>query len=168
MKRLGVLIVSVVAIGFLSTGCSSLKVKTDFDAEYDFSTLQTYTWIQGARGLDDDLNKDPAIRAPFTQAVESTLQKKGFQLIQNGKADFLVAIYGRREGVFRYSSMDMSMDTGFDLEGIVVIEITDPETEDIVWQGQGRQDLKKVVDPEYRERHSVKVVEKILKEFPPK
>ncbi len=167
MKRLGVLIVSVVAMAFLSTGCSSLKIKTDFDADYDFSTLRTYTWIEGGRGLDDDLNKDPAIRAPYTQAVDSTLRQKGYQLIQSGKADFVVAIYGRREGVFRYSTMDMSMDTGFDLEGIVVIEITDPESEEIVWQGQGRQDIKRVVSPEYRDKHSVKVVGKILKDFPP-
>ena len=167
MNRLSVLIVSVVAIAFLSTGCSSLKVKTDFDADYDFSSLRTYTWIEGARGLDDDLNKDPAIRAPYTQAVNSTLQKKGYQHIENGKADFVVAIYGRREGAFRYSTMDMSMDTGFQLEGIVVIEITDPEAEEVVWQGEGRQDIQRVVSPEYRDKHSVKVVGKILKDFPP-
>lgn len=168
MKRLGVLTMSVVAVGFLSTGCSSLKIKTDHDSSYDFNDLTTYTWIEGARDLDDDLNKDPAIRAPYTQAVDSTLQKKGYQLIQNGKADFVVAIYGRREGVFRYSTMDMSMDTGFEMEGVLVIEITDPEIEEVVWQGQGRQDMKRMVSPEYRERHSVKVVGKLLKNFPPK
>lgn len=47
----------------LASGCASVKVKTDFDSEYDFNSLKTYRWATGKElNPDDVLAKNPSTR----------------------------------------------------------------------------------------------------------
>src|SRR5262245_22907000 len=80
---LGVLVLS----GALAQGCSSVRVATDWDRQFDFSALHTYSWAPSkdsgeAQGL-------PFLDRRIRQAVDAELAERGFQPHESG-GDFLV------------------------------------------------------------------------------
>ena len=85
----------------LASGCASVKVKTDFDSEYDFSTLRTYRWATGKElNPDDVLAKNPLVRRRFVKSVDNVMARKGFTLLESGDADFVIVMHaGAKEKV---------------------------------------------------------------------
>ena len=79
---------------FMITGCSSSKVKSDFDPKADFSTYKTYQWVSGIKiDRNDELSRHPTVLKVVQASVDKVLKEKGFQQVESGDPDFLVAVY---------------------------------------------------------------------------
>ncbi len=75
-------------------GCSSTRVRTDYDEGASFIQLKTYDWID----QPVDAGGNPAVNSPLVQkrtrnAIDSELLRKGFQKATTRDPDFLVAIH---------------------------------------------------------------------------
>jgi hypothetical protein len=155
---------------FLATGCSSLRVKVNYEPGYNFGALKTYAWFKGEARRDDPLNIDPAIRIPYMQSADTVLKGKGFQLAEGTESDFVVSLVGRTESVYRYSGGTLSiesLDVGNVWEGTLVVEIMDSKTQAVIWSCRASRAIRRGLDPEQRDAYSLKITKRVLKKFPP-
>lgn len=171
---------------FLLAGCSSTKVKSDYDPDADFSQFKTYQWISGIKvNQGDELSKHPSVLKIIQASVDKELESKGFQKAEEGTdPDFLVAVHAAvKEQLYvdqvagasslyypwwgpggGYVSMNYSD------EGTLVVDIIDFKAKKISWRGMGKKSLKTYRDSQTAEKQeaSDKIVSKIMMTFPPK
>lgn len=179
----GNLLLSVLALAAVS-GCASLTVRRDYDAEHDFASFKTYTWqheVQPETGnprIDNSLLDDRIRRA-----VNNTLAGKGFRQVDRSDADFLVAYFRDyrsritggswnvgvgRSGYGRYGSVGYGSDISEYDESILTLDILSPEDERTIWRGVGIRTTYEGSSPDKITRIVNKAVSKILKKFPPR
>jgi hypothetical protein len=174
MKRI-MIFLSIIIIYALSA-CSPISVKIDYDSEADFSKYQTYKWIK--------LKKKPAAKQVkinslnqkrIERAVEKELVTKGFEKIEKGKADLLIAAhinvknkvdivtygygYWRRP---RYGGR--VVEARHYKEGVLILDIVDAREKQLIWRGWAKNCLH---GPDNAEEKINKAVNKILEDFPP-
>jgi hypothetical protein len=170
---------------FLITGCSSSKVKSDFDPKADFSTYKTYQWVSGIKiDRNDELSRHPTVLKVVQASVDKVLKEKGFQQVESGDPDFLVAVHAgvsqqtRVEQVAGASSMYspwwgayggyVSM-SNYD-EGTLIVDVVDFSQEKITWRGMGKKAIENYRDSqaEQRQQDFDQLVAKIMTTFPPR
>ena len=171
----------------LMVGCSSLRVSHEYDTAVDFSKVKTYAWQNetqpktGNMRIDNDL-QDQRIR----RFIEQALQAKGYAKTDRGAADFLVGYqlglqqkvksdsmqtnvgvgFGRRG---RYGSIGLSKSIGVETydEGMLLIDILDPESEVLLWRGKGTKAVSPHADQDKKTRALNEALTQILELFPP-
>lgn len=174
----------VVLIAGLIAGCSSVSVQQDFDTSVDFSSLKSFAWLHteqpqiGDPRIDNDLN-DKRIRS----AVNSALLTKGVQEADRAQADFMVVYYidykrklssgsvsvGVGRGSYgRYGSAGLSSGVSEYEQGLLTIDILDPNNEKMIWRGVGTRTISESSSPQKTVEIFNEVVDKILEKFPPK
>lgn len=182
MKRLtyGLFLVVV----WVLSGCSSVRVVRDYDREASFKHLQRFSWehVQqpktGHPRIDNEL-VDRRIRA----AVEASLQSKGFERVSRNDEDFRVAYYIEFKRKLGGSSLSLGLGFGgygrygggvgygtgrSDYEvGILIIDIIDARSNEVIWRGSGSRVLYEGSDPDKATRIVNEAVDKILGYFPP-
>ena len=72
-------------------GCTTMQVRTDYDAEVSFTQLSTYDW--GDR--EADASADPAVNSPLLErhiqdAVEGELGRMGYRKVTSDTPDFRI------------------------------------------------------------------------------
>ncbi len=135
-------------IGILavSTGCSTIRVETDFDPDADFASLKTYKWIEHTKKTDSEMMKDPLIRTHVINAVENEMDAKGYFKAVNENPDFLIAFYaGSRKKVdvthyhYRYGRWGRLRGRDISVrkykEGTLIVDIIDARTKQLAWRG---------------------------------
>ncbi|MEE9367267.1 MAG: DUF4136 domain-containing protein [Pontiella sp.] len=173
----------VVSISILS-GCSSTSVTRDYNETTDFSTLKTFAWQHadqpqtGNPRIDNDLI-DERVRA----AVNRDLSAKGFNLVEEPEADFLVAYFveykqriggGTMSVGMRGGSYGRAAGVGYNTgisdyeEGYLTIDVIDPEEGKNFWRGVGRRTSYENNNPKKITKIVNQSVSSILKKFPPK
>ena len=175
MTLLPKLTIAVILLGLLSA-CAS-KVSYDYDTEYDFSQLQTFT-VDAAKS-DDDL-MDRRIKAFITD----NLTAKSFSLNEQ-TADFRV-IHALSDGMRQAKekpSLSVGAAGGSSGSGMGVgislpmggnkityslqISITDSSNR-LVWQGQDSFKLSDGSGPDEKSAALSSTTSKILAQFPPR
>lgn len=175
------------------TGCATVKVKTDFDPEFDFSTLKTYRWATDKElNPDDELVKNPLLRKRFVKSVNQTMVQKGLTKAESGEADFVIVMHaGTKEkvrvdqtstisgpvlmGRRHYSSWygpgwgyhSGSTTVSYYTEGTLVIDIVAWKTKEMVWRGAGTKTVRDYSSHEKQQESIDESVTKILEDFPP-
>jgi hypothetical protein len=181
--RLFLFILLIVAVG----GCSGIKVSQDYDLGKSLPVMKTYQWKTATQAGTGDVRIDnPLLDARIRKAVDRVFSEKGFQKVAAGTPDFKVAYqfsiskkiqsddirtgfgfgvgsHGRHGGVAVSTGSTV---TQYD-QGLLVIDLTDVESGDLLWRGNGTRHLPEHTDPEKREQSVNEVVEKILEQFPP-
>jgi hypothetical protein len=167
-------------------GCSSLSVNSDYDPDYDFSTLKKFRFATDEESSKKDLlANNPLLKKRIQSSVKKELLKKGFQFIEGGGADFVVNImagteektevssspnvyygwgYGYWGGYYGGSNVTVTNYT----EGTVLIDIISTEKNQLVWRGV----IKDVIDRtatthEEKQEYLDYIVTEGLKDFPP-
>lgn len=85
MKKL---IFAVLAVIFIS-GCSTLHVQVDYDPEYDFKSLSTFSVIYTKKGDTRDL-----ARSRIARSLELYMEKKGYKSTKDkSQADFYFVLH---------------------------------------------------------------------------
>lgn len=175
---------------FLSAGCSSVQVATDYDKKVTFDQYKTFAFYKD--GIDkveiSDLDKKRILRA-----VEQQMIAKGFTKSDNpdlmvnifAKANERVDVYGSGYGYgygFGYygSPFFYGGPYGFggyggyggygnnvsvSTEGILFVDLIDAKKKELVWQGKGTGVLTDNANK--KDAKVQEFVAKILEQYPP-
>ena len=165
--------------------CSGIEVSQDYQKEYNFSGLKTFAWKpneDNGYGIEKNDLVDKRIRT----AIENTLLTKSYRLIDSYNPDFFISYHvtveqkitssGASGGVSvgrssrgRYGGVGMS--TGSQVraydQGTLLIDVTIPLGDKLVWRGISTQSLSEHSSPEESTVRINETVEKILAQFPP-
>jgi len=161
----------------VTTSCSRIRVKRDYDDAFDFSTLKTFSWLERPEKPFEYLTNPVANRKQLDNYVRETvtreLERRGY-LKTVVKPDFLVThILEVQEKLYVH---DMSYTTDFRVDksvalpyrtGSLVLDFVDPTTSRLFWRGPASS----VVADEQLDRYEVRqkvreAIKKILEEFP--
>lgn len=170
------------------TACSGMKVNVDYDTEFDFSRLQTWSWRYveqpetGDKFLDNPL-QDRRIR----ESVSTALDEKDLRRVEE-HADFLVSYelkvetrsktsnvsvfvgtgtWGRHGGVSVGAGAPVATNTTPYEVGTLFIDFVDPATGNLFWRGTGQATLSDAGSPEANQAATLEAVRKILQNYPP-
>ena len=168
-------------------GCSSIRVSQDYDLSGQFLSLETYAWQTDHQPQIGDIRVDNTLLdARIRSAVDRSLAEKGYRKVGGDVADFHVA-YTYQIGS-KIESDNVTFGFGFGGggggryggigidsagrvreydEGLLVIDLLDVSTGELLWRGNGTSRVDQHPKPEEAEKRIRQVVEKILAQFPP-
>lgn len=185
---------AALAVGvFLSTllaltGCSSLKVHSDWDPQYDFARVQTWKWAEVPQTPTGSavIDTDGLMAQRVMRAVEENLATRGYVKTATSEGDFEVAWFLTVEpktqvttvndyhgygGPYRgwYGAGYGGSTTVVDSynEGTLIIDIRDGKTRELAWRGSATARLREKSDPEKAQQRANDAVTQILAKFPP-
>ena len=175
----------VAIVNFLAS-CSGVKVSQDYEQGYNFAALKTFAWKPNENneyGLKDNELVDKRIRT----AIVDQLTAKSYVMVESTKPDFFISYKltveqklsssGASGGVSlgrsshgRYGGVGMS--TGSQVraydQGTLLIDITDPKEDKLIWRGVSTQTVDEHSSPSKSTVIINETVEKMLKQFPPR
>jgi hypothetical protein len=173
----------------LLCACSTVRVSQDYRLGTNFSDLKTYRWqpvaedIKGDAPMDDPL-RDERIR----KAVERNLSAMGFRKVSEDRPDFFIEV---QYSVYRVSeSNDVRGEVGIGTwggphgsyggisvgpgwgfytrqEGMLHIDVIDPQSGTILWRGKGTHSVEEYWKPQTKSEKINELVGKVLSQFPP-
>jgi hypothetical protein len=175
----------VVALLAALQGCTTLKVRTDFDHGADFSGLRSFAWLEppeypGVNPFQDNT----LLRKRVREAVSRELASKGFEEVPQEQADLLVTFHvtiDERTGHYSYPvGVDYAYGYGYRgylvgvsypgghtesfQEGTLILDLIEPAEMQLRWRGWTTGS----VPTRDRDRNRIELaVEKILDKFPP-
>ena len=156
------------------------NVITNYLPGTDFAKYRTYKWVTiGPSGVPDQI-----LDTQIKQSIDSQLAAKGLTKVDNDKADLLVryqvAVSKEKEwnatgmdDVFRWPGMSTATgsatatSTTIDV-GTLVLDMYDPSAKQLVWTGHATKTINPSKDPQKNQRNIDKVMQKLLKGFPPR
>jgi len=184
---------SLVLWAGLSLACETVRVSTDYDAAVDFARLRTFAWIDPP--LKEEARDESAAGAdPFTHntlldkrvrdEVDAYLTSHGYRAAGAGESpDFLLRYEVVSQPVTRDSPVIISSGVGrygygwgygsgvgyapatTYQEGTLILDVIDPQTQQIAWRGWGVSEAR---DANMEPERVQKSVTAILAKFPPK
>ena len=178
--RLAVYALSV-SVAAAAAGCSGVTYNDDYDPSIDFSSFQTYAWLQPSgdntaqkRGVDEFSERR------IINAIEEQLSAKGLSPAGSGTPDFLVNFY-----VTTQQKMDVNTYyTGWGYygwygggtqtyvnqwtEGTLIVDFVDFSDKDLAWRGWAQAAIEPDLNADQRTRRINEIIGGIFKRFPPK
>ncbi len=179
-----------IALFLILNGCSSIDVKQDYNAEYNFNTLKTYNWLDTNPNVSSDsrVNND-LIKDRMTTSVEAALKAKGYTKVDRAEASFLVTWLGAIDKKLQVQTIDhyyrpygygsrgayapftnsgsrKTIVSEYDL-GTILIDILDPKEHKLIWRGTGQGIVHSGRSPEQITKGINNAVQQILEQFPP-
>ena len=168
-------------------GCSGIEVSQDYDKEATLSNLNRYAWQSETQAKTGDVRVDnPLLNNRIRKAVETNLENKGMQESADSVPDFWIKYEyvirqkvrssGVRTGVgFGYGGSGsfggIGVSRGADVrsydEGLLVIDVMEPESGKLLWRGQATFYVSEHSNPEESTEQINTVIQKILNQFPP-
>ena len=167
-------------------GCAGVRVSQDFEPGTDFSAYETFDWQSAAQPQTGDIRIDnPLLDGRIRKAVELALVAKGFRKTDRASADFLVDYSLAVQA--KIDSSPVSIGTGFGIggggsfggigvgtpvvdsyeEGLLIINIYDTKTGQLIWRGSGTRRLSWPSEPAKNTADVNTLVDKILAQYPP-
>jgi hypothetical protein len=177
MKEVGAMKIMKAILGIALivglVGCYSSHVASDYDREVDFASLKTFGWMSRTEESTSPVS-NTLLEKRIRNAVGQMLTSEGYQQETIGNPDFLIAYHtGVAEKIditsYGYGYWPRYYGPGsFDLlqykEGTVVLDIVEPEANQLVWRGWY---VGAIDDREISEEKIYAAVKHILEEFPP-
>lgn len=166
----------------LTTGCTSIKTHTSHESSYDFSQLKTYAWGENAistgslgRGADAMLvGVEQMARRDIQPIVDGMLADKGFSKDTAGNPDFIIVYKATGTATHDIPQtyypgtpppITYSMQVGTFMMGAIQIEISEPNTKNVIWRSYGETPITGDGSSNAKLTRALK---KILRDFPPK
>jgi hypothetical protein len=185
-----------VFVGILALGGAvvhaGMKVKVEYDKEYDFSKAKTFGWHPDGAGevkLLERTGDDPeAIRTKWEptikDAVETELTKRGLVPATSGIPDLYLNYYflagPNSESQYRgqfigaippWGVPDFEMTTSslklFE-QGTLILDIIDGPKRQITWRGIAQAEINRQNSAAKRDQRILEAMTEMLKKFPPK
>ena len=179
-------IVLICLVSLFLQACSGITVSQDFEKEYNFAGLKTFAWKPNdnkSYGVKDNDLLDKRIRT----AIENTLQEKSYQRGDSFNPDFFISYHYNVEQKITSSGLSggvsvgrssyggfggVGLSSGSDVraydQGTLLIDITIPLGDKLVWRGVATQSVSDHSSPEESTANINETVEKILAQFPPR
>lgn len=183
-------------VALIFTGCSSIKVTSDFDTTVDFTQFKTFEYYGWAEESNKILNQLEQER--IESAFGKELKKRGLSYMKKGEGgDLIITLYVVAEqktsttanttttgmggygygGYYGYgpaygwggSSMHNSTTTYTERDytvGTVVIDVYDAKEKKLIWESMGTGTVKETKTPEAKEKNTNSAVAKIMATYP--
>ena len=180
LSRVLVLLVATAAM----SGCSSLKIHTDYDPGVDFARLQSYAWLPDPSSPTGDPRLDSSLlHARVRRAVDSQLAARGHREASPDEADFLVAYHVALETKLDVDTIDYGYGYGWGHwyggtrsstrvreyeQGTLLLDFVDPKTRQLLWRGSSSARIRPDSSPEEHQKRADEAVAAMLERFPPK
>ncbi len=189
MIRLALLMISGIAV--LSSGCSSMTIRSSHDPFARFPETGSFGWVAGPQNLPDDPRVDRAsLDARIRKAVQSQLATKGYKLASDNNPDFLVAYHVAIEGELTAATVNQnyhswgygpdgqwsfgphrqlpqSSGPGF-AQGSLVLDLVDPGATRILWRASAQARIVVSASEQEKDRRVNEAVRRMLERFPPR
>lgn len=163
----------LLSIFFLS-GCSSIKVQSDYEVDYDFKQLKSYSVLSN---MDKTLTDITAKRLDL--ALSKKFTELGYTKVPKEQADFYIVYHTEVKtktridtdyqtlGMYPYRyGRSMSISTSTRVReyevGQLIIDIMDSKTKTIISRGIAEDRIKKFKNPQERMAYINKVVQEII------
>lgn len=175
MKTLNILV--VFGLIFL-TSCGGLKTYTDYDETLDYKNLQSFDFYDRMKTGLDELDEKR-----FNSSLIEVLEEKDFIQKEN-KPSFLINFYSETYLKKRQHNIGVSIGTyGRNVGGSlgsgipiktsenilsITVEFVHPDTNELFWQGIAEGKLNPKNTPQERTAYFKKMIQKLLKDYPPK
>jgi hypothetical protein len=160
----------IAAIIVVSVAAFGQEVKTDYDHHANFERFHSYRW-------EKVQTTDPLWQSRIQEAVDQTLQAKGWQRVDRG-GDIAITAVGSARNQQEYQTFYDGMggwrwrgfgETTTQVEnyavGSLVLDFYDSANKQLVWRGIASDTLSD--KPQQNEKKLEKSVDKMLKDFPP-
>ena len=153
-------------LGILISGCAVIDVDYDYDASYDFSNLNSYSWFE----MPVDLPVDTFAMQRIKSAVDQQMKKKGFTQA-TGPADFIVSLQGYKNTVRQTPqstrvSGQLTANDQFQ-EGAFTLTMIDAKSDRLIWEGHGKGVVAPNLSTEERTQKVNEAIAKLLTNFHP-
>lgn len=163
-------------VSLLLTSCGA-TVTTDFDQDVDFSQYTTYNFYPS---IDSGLNQLDDKRIMY--ATDSLLQARGFtksdapqlyinffarETLTNSQNTIGIGIGGGGRNVGGGVSGGIPIGSS-QINQQLTVDFIDAAKDDLVWQAVGDGSFKEKTSPKKKEAYYFNVIQKILKQYPPK
>lgn len=177
----------------LSACSSGIQTTQDYSPDFSFAQIQTWDWMPEPprTGAANPRADNDFVRTRLRNAIEATMEDKGFQKVDGGDPDVRVGFHlaldegvdyrtlntyyggGWGYGMYRYPYGGMGMSSTTVQErrytvGTLIIDVFDVASQQLVWRGAGEGRLKDpTTDPVERQRRADDAVWEIMRPFPP-
>lgn len=144
------------------------KVTTDYDRSADFRTYKTYAWATSSHPA-----KDPLWNRRVMENIDRQLAAKGLQKVDTGADLYVSYNSGLKENVSlhgfgtggRWTGGSFSVNKSTEIEGTLVVELTDTGSKQLVWRGIATETASKKTEKNIEKLE--KAVEKMFRQYPP-
>lgn len=177
---------------FVALGaCSIMNITSDYDPSTNYSGLSTYNWMPDPQETTGDPRIDnPFLASRIRNAVDNTLAAKGY--LVSDTPDFLIGYHAAVKDKTDVQTINTSYGYGpgwgweygygnrpygwtgapetfvYEYEeGSLILDIVDPESNELIWRGSAQAEVDRSASPEKREKKINEAVERILAQFPP-
>ena len=175
-------------------GCSGIQVSQDYDPSTNFGLYRTFAWApEPAQKSGDVLIDSPFMDRRIRNAIETTLQSRGYPKVEGGRPDFLVTYqlvvrtqveidtvgpafgWGAYPYPYGYWGYPYPYWGGIDYTtfinqyevGTLLIDFTDAKTHQLFWRGVGSRRISQQSTPEKSTEVVDRTVGEILAQYPP-
>jgi len=169
-------IFSIIFISFLLLSCGT-TVNYDYDKETNFTFFKTYNYFSD---LDSGLSELDNKR--IIKATDSLLALRGF--IKSETPQFLINFFAK-EGATRPKNtigigvgsgggnVGVGVSGGIPIGGNVIeqqltLDFVDTTKDELIWHAVSNGEIKEEASPTQKDKHYNKLLNKILKGYPPK
>ena len=177
-------------VTFLLAACARIPVTTDYEVNWDFSTINSYAWLEPQQKIIvDPLVDNELMSKRIRRSVETQLNARGMvKTAVSSNPDVLISYhvstkermdvhtYFNHFGYHPYFGHSYFGRAGFGhsditvqqyTAGSFVIDIIDPETKQLVWQGVSERRLNQQGTPKQKDHYVDETIRAILDKFPP-
>jgi hypothetical protein len=178
---------SILALAAALAGCSSVKVRTEYDPKASFKDYKTYGWLAAAPGPEQaGPIRNPEIRGQVVAIVDRELKKKGLTLVPlEAKPDLVVTVIGWANSRVEVSSYGYAYGGAYVYgaygpgvavpvaqvheyaEGTLILDLIDEKTRNLVWRGTANDTLSSP-DPAIIKAAAEEATKKLMEMYPPK
>jgi hypothetical protein len=172
------------------SGCNSVSMNYDYDANFDFSTLKYYSWLE----VPNDFPANEITINRIKNAVDQQLTMKGLEKSAESP-DFRVSMLGFkdiiREGVVtgttysdypghrtnrrypgyrgygRYEEFERRYEVNEFEQGTLTLTMIDAARNALIWEGTVTMILEPERSTEYKQQKTQETIAKLLANFPP-
>lgn len=167
-------------LAFLISGCSSLKIATDYDPSANMTPPKNFAIVHKDLEGQDTLTADRIIAA-----LRSELKAKGYIETPKESADFYLLFHTgvttktRIDTDYQYVNMyPYSYGYGYSMvvmpqtrtysydEGKLILDAVLPQKNKIIWRGTAVDYLKDLETPQEKTAYINKVLKALMKRFP--
>jgi hypothetical protein len=176
-------ILTVLIAAAALSGCSTMKIHTDYDPGRDFSRLQSYAWLPSPPQRTGDPRIDNSLlNARIRTAVDAQVAERGYRMTSPEEADFLISYHAGLENKLDVNTIHSSYGYGRGRwyggggsetivreyeQGTLLLDFLDPKTRELMWRGSASDRIKRKDSPEESQKRVNEAVAAILKRFPP-
>jgi hypothetical protein len=169
------------------TGCTALRVSTDYDPDTDFSGLRSYDWLPAPviKTGDPEVTYNSLIESRIRSSVNEILQARGYRL-STESPDFLLAYHvniDNKESVTYINDL-YGYDPGWGYrggwvfprtevmvteykQGTLVLDIVRAGNRQLIWRGVASDDVYADDTPADKQEKIRAAVKEMLSQFPP-